>query len=50
MIAVIIVIGIGDEDQRVIGPFSTGEIASRWGFMHLEGKCRWYWLPLEAPK
>jgi hypothetical protein len=38
------------EDERVIGPFPNGDIASRWGFMHLQGKCEWYWLPLEAPK
>jgi hypothetical protein len=50
MIAVIIVEGIAGEDQRVIGPFATGELANRWGFMHLEGKERWYWLPLEAPR
>jgi hypothetical protein len=51
MLAVVIVPSKTDfHDQRVFGPFASGELASRWGFLHLEGKVEWYWLPLEAPR
>jgi len=38
-----------DEDDRIIGPFPTGEAASDWGFKHIPHGIEWHWYPIEAP-
>lgn len=37
-----------DGEQITIGPFSSGELASRWGFRNLSGQ-EWHWVDLFDP-
>lgn len=38
-----------DGEDRVIGPFASGQAASDWAFKHLPPGLEWYWLPIGPP-
>src|SRR5271166_131423 len=49
IMAIIIVKDYEGEDEMAIGPFASGELASRYGFTNLVDY-EWYWIPFNTPK
>lgn len=43
--------GFHETENKVIGPFESGNMAANWAFNNLKHvpNDRWYWLPLESP-